>query len=80
MGGWVGAGEAALLGDDQVHCPADAFVVHAYGNDIMTVMGHRGGDGAALQTEILYKRFGDGSGTVSIDYNDLEDIFFRIAL
>jgi hypothetical protein len=48
-----------LLGDDEVDGAADAFVIDADGDDIMTVMGNRRGEGAAFEAEILYKRFGD---------------------
>src|SRR6185312_14096750 len=76
----VDAGQSAFLSDDKVYGAANAFVVHADGYDIMTVMCNRRGDGAAAEAEIADKGFGDGRGLVATYNDDLQDIFFGVGV
>jgi hypothetical protein len=43
-------------------------------------MCNRRGDGAAFQAEAFYKRLGDRRGVISVHHDDLQDVFFGIAV
>ena len=64
----VDATEAALVSDDEIDGAAEAVVVDADGDDVVTVMGNRRRDGAAREAEVADKGLGDGCvGLVAVD-------------
>ena len=70
-----------MVGDHEVDGAADAGVVDADGDDIMTVMGNRRGEGAAREAEASDKGFGDGAvGLVAVDDDDLEEVIFGVGV
>ncbi len=70
-----------MVGDHEVDGAADAVVVDADGDDIMTVMGNRRGDGAAREAEIPDKGFCDRAvGMVAVDDDDLQDVIFGVGV
>jgi hypothetical protein len=66
--------DTAFIGDEQVDGAGQFVVARSDGHDVVAVVGHARGDGAAFESDTADEGDGRGRVRVTVDHGDLEHV------